>query len=110
MPRKRRLQKKTWSKRASQSRSTASYQKAFADVDHQLKSACHTLEKHAKPNVNMYTFARDTQKVMLLMAELRYLINACKTAQNLRQRKQIGKYKNKSNRKNKNIKRRRRAA
>ena len=106
MPRKRRFQKKTLTKRTAYKRSVDSHLKAFADIDHQLKNACHTLESHAKPNVNMYTFARDSQKVMLLMAELRYLINACKVAQNYHKNKSTGKNKHK----NINKKRRKRAA
>ncbi len=108
MPHKKRLQKKTWSKRTAQSRSVASHLKAFSDIDHQLKSAYHTLEKHAKSNINMYTFARDTQKVMLLMAELRYLINSCKAAQNVG--KKHSKINQKNRHRNKNRKRHRRAA
>ena len=114
MPHKRRLPKKTLTKRTAQSHKFVSYQKAFADIDHQLKNACHTLEKHTKSNINMYTFARDTQKVMLLMAELRYLINACKTAQNSSKHQHVGKKHSKINQKNrhrnKNRKRHRRAA
>lgn len=104
MRRKRRHPSKAKTSYSSQGRKIDSHLQAFANIEHELKSACHTLNKHARPNVNMFTFARDTQKVMLLMAELRYLINECKTAQNLQKRKKAKNYKSKSN------KRRRKAA
>lgn len=55
---------------------------ALMNIEKQINSAYSTLASHTKRNVSWFTFAKDTRRIMLLLAELRYLINECKKANN----------------------------
>ncbi len=74
-------QKRFQNKQVYLNRRSPLHIQALARIDHELKDAYRKLSRHAKSNTNMFTFAHDMKRIMLLMAKMRYLINECKIAQ-----------------------------
>ncbi|MFA5249874.1 MAG: hypothetical protein WC371_00475 [Parachlamydiales bacterium] len=78
-------QKQTFSSTFANIKNAPQHVRALVGIENKINQAYRSLESHTKKNCNMNAYTQETQNMMLLLAELRYLIGECKKAQKIEQ-------------------------